>query len=142
MRHIHVVSPYTYFYKIALSYPEWLMNYGAFKNITLYTQNQLQSLGWWSLEQRSSDSRLCLFYTIIYGLVAIDILSCVILPSRTFRNSHSIGFHQIQTTVDYYKYSFCPLSIVQWIRLPAQIALLPTFDAFKRAACTVSHQIP
>ena len=85
----------------------------------------LRSLGWRSLGQRRSDSRLCLFYKITYGLVAIDMPSYVVLPLRTLRNSHILGFRQIQTTVDYYKYSFYPLSIVQWNRLPAHISRLP-----------------
>ena len=33
----------------------------------------LTHLGWRSLEQRRNDSRLCLFYKIIHGLVALDL---------------------------------------------------------------------
>ena len=101
----------------------------------------LQSLGWRSFEQRRSDSRLCLFYKIIYGLglVVIDMPPYVVHPLRTPRNSHTLGFRQIQSTVDYNKYSFYPLSIVQWNRLPAHKSLLPTFDSFKRAVCTVTQ---
>ena len=57
--------------------------------------------------------------------------SFVVHPLRTLRNSHTLGFRQIRTTVDYYKYSLYPLSIVQWNRLPAHIALLPIFDSIK-----------
>ena len=115
-----------------------LSDYSPYASVT----QMLQSLGWRSLEQRRSDSRLCLFYKIIYGLVAIDMPSYVVHPLRTLRNSNTIGFRQIQTTVDYFKYSFYLLLIVQWYRLPAHIALLPTFDSFKRAMCTVSHPMP
>ena len=115
-----------------------LSEYSPYASVT----QMLQSLGWRSLEQRRSDSRLCLFYKIIYGLVAIDMPPYVVHPLRTPRNSHTLCFRQIQSTVDYYKYSFYPLSIVQWNRLPTHIALLPTFDAFKRAVCTVSHPMP
>ena len=110
-------------------------NYSPYASLT----EMLQSLGWRSLEQRSSDS---LFYKIIYGLVAIDMPPYAVHPSRILRNSHPLGFRQIQTTVDYYKYSFYPLAIVQWIRLLSHIALLPTFDSFKRAVCTVSNSMP
>ena len=48
----------------------------------------------------------CLFYKVIYGLVAIDMPSNVVHPFRTLRNSHTLGFRQIQITVYYYKYSF------------------------------------
>ena len=114
-----------------------LSEYSPYASVT----QMLQSLGWRSFEQRRSDSRLCLFYKIIYGLVAIDMSSYVVHPLRTLRNSHTPGFRQIQTTVDYYKYSFYPLSLLQWNRLPAHIALLP-FDSFKRAVCTISHPMP
>ena len=113
-------------------------NYSPYANLT----EMLQSLGWRSLEQRRSDSRLCLFYKIIYGLVAIDMPPYVVHPSRILRNSHPLGSRQTQTTVDYYKYSFYPLAIVQWNRLPSHIALLPTFDSIKWAVCTVSHSMP
>ena len=56
-------------------------------------------------EQRRSYSRLCLFYKIIYGLVAIDMPPYVVHPLRTLRNSHTLGFRQIKSTVDYYKYT-------------------------------------
>ena len=113
-------------------------NYSPYASVT----EMLKSLGWRSPEQRRSDSRLCLFYKISYGLLAIDMPPYVVQPSRILRNSHPLGFRQIHTTVDYYKYSFCPLAIVQWNRLPSHIALLPTFDSFKRAVCTVSHSMP
>ena len=42
--------------------------YSPYASVT----QMLQSPGWQFLEKRRSDSRLCLFYNIIYGLVAID----------------------------------------------------------------------
>ena len=115
-----------------------LHNYSTYASVA----EMLQSLSWRSLEQRRSDSRLCLFYKIIHGLVAIDLPPYVVHPLRILRNSHPLCFRQIQTTADYYKYSFYPLAIVQWNRLPSHIALLPTFDSFKRAVCAVDHQMP
>ena len=112
-----------------------LNNYSTYANVT----EMLQSLGWRSLEQRKSDSRHVLFFKIIYELVAIDLPPYVVHPSIILRNSHIFCFRQIQTTVNYYKYSFYPLAIVQWNRLPSHIALLPTFDSFKRAMCAVNH---
>ena len=139
-----VWSPYTKsnvnkFEMIQRRVARWTSNnYSPYASVT----EMLQSLGWRSLEQRTSDSRLCLFYKIIYGLVAIDMPPYVLHPSRILRNSHPLGFRQIQTTVDYYKYSLYLLAIVQWNRLPSHIALLPTFDSFRRAVCTVSHSMP
>ena len=72
----------------------------------------LQSLGWRSFEQRRSDSRLCLFYKIIYGLglVVIDMPPYVVHPLRTPRNSHTLGFRQIQSTVDNEKSATVPVT--------------------------------
>ena len=75
----------------------------AAAGLLVNTPQMLQSLGWRSLEQRRSDSRLCLFYKIIYGLVAIDMPPYVVHPLRTPRNSHTPAFRKIQSTVDYYK---------------------------------------
>ena len=54
-------------------------NYSPYASVT----ELLQSLGWRSLEQRRSDSRL--FYKIICGLVAIDMPPYVMHPSRILR---------------------------------------------------------
>ena len=114
-----------------------LNNYSTYASVT----EMLQSLGWRCLEQRRSDSGLCLFYKIIYGLVAIDLPPYVVHPSSILRYSHPFCFCQIQTTMDYYKYSFYPLAIVRWDRLPSHTALLPTFESFKRAVCAVNHSM-
>ena len=103
----------------------------------------LTHLGWRSLEQRRNDSRLCLFYKIIHGLVALDLPPYVEHATRiSHKNSHPLVYHQIHTRLDYYKYSFYPLAIVQWNRLPSKIALLPTLEPFKRAVCMITHPMP
>ena len=73
-----------------------LHNYSTYASVT----EMLQSLSWRSLEQRRSDSRLCLFYKIIHGLVAIDLPPYVVHSLRILRNSHPLCFRQIQTTAD------------------------------------------
>ena len=116
-----------------------LDNYSRQASVT----EMLNHLDWHSLEQRRNYSWLCLFYRIIYGLVAIDLPPYVKHPTQiSQKNSHPLVYHQIHTRVDYYKYSFYPLAIVQWNQLPSQIVLLPTFESFKRAVCTVSHPMP
>ena len=112
-----------------------LNNYSIYASMT----DMLQSLGWRCFEQRRSDSGLCLFYKIIYGLVAIDLPPYFVHLSSILRYSHNLCFRQIQTTVDYYK--FYPLTIVRLNRLPSHIALLPTFESFKRAVCAVTHSM-
>ena len=116
-----------------------LENYSRQASVT----EMLNHLGWRSLEQRRNDSWLCHFYKIIYGLVAIDLPPYVEHPTRISQKIlQPFVYHQIHTRVDYYKYSFYPLAIMQWNRLPSRIALLPTFESFKRAVCTVSHPMP
>ena len=103
---------------------------------------RLTNLGWRSLEQRRNDSWLCLFYKIIHGF-ALILLPYVEHPTRiSQKNFHPLVYRQINTRVDYYKYSFYPLAIVQWNRLPSKIALLSTLEPFKRAVCMISHPMP
>ncbi|MCG7878314.1 MAG: reverse transcriptase family protein, partial [Candidatus Thiodiazotropha endolucinida] len=140
-----VWSPYTQnnIYKIEMIQrraARWTLdNYYRQASVT----DMLDHLGWRTLEQRRNDSRLCLFYKIVHGLVAIDLPPYVVHPTRiSHKNSHPLVYRQIHTRVDYYKYSFYPLAIVQWNRLPSNVALLPTFESFKRAVCMVSHPMP
>ena len=114
-----------------------LINTSTYANVT----DILQSLGWRSLERRRSHSRVCLFYKIIYGLVAIDPPTYVVHPSRILRNSHPLFLVKFRT-LDYYMYWFYPRAIVQWNRLPSHIALLPIFESFKRAVRSVNHSMP
>ena len=64
----------------------------------------LTQLGWRSLEQRRNDSRLCLIYMIIYGLVAIDLPPYVEhaaeLPGRTHTLWFIDRYIQEQTTTN------------------------------------------
>ena len=52
------------------------------------------------------------------------------------------GVSQVNYSDSDYKYSCYPHVIVQWNRLPSKIALLPTFEPFKRTICTISHPMP
>ena len=99
-----------------------LNNYSTYASVT----DMLSNLGWRSLQNRRSDARLCLFFKIVHGLVAVPLPPFVRHPTRAPRHSHDLYFSQIQTRTDYYKYSFFPLAIVQWNRLPSVVALLPT----------------
>ena len=88
------------------------------------TTEIVNNLGWRTLEQRRADARLCLFYKIVHGLVAVP-LPDYIQPSNSIsRYCHSMTFRQLHTTKNYYKYSFFPLAIVQWNALPETVACL------------------
>ena len=77
-------------------------NYGNRSSVTV----MLDQLGWRTLEQRRSAARLCLFYKIVYGLVAVPYPEYVQPIHRVSRYCHSMTFRQIQTSTNYYKYSF------------------------------------
>ena len=77
--------------------------------------DMLGDLGWRSLEDRRTDSRLRLFYKIVHGLVAVPLPPYVVHTQVFTRHSasHPLAFRQIHTVADYYKYSFFPLAIFQ-----------------------------
>ena len=62
----------------------------------------LQSLGWRTLEQRRADARLCLFYKIVYDLVAVPLQVYIQQPNRLYRHCHSMTFTQIHTSKDFF----------------------------------------
>ena len=101
----------------------------------------IQELGWQTLKQRQA-LPLCLFYKIVHGLVAVPLPDYVQYNNRISRYCHSITFRQVHTSRDFYKFSFFPLSIVQWNALPESIACLHSLDAFKAAVCELQHSRP
>ena len=106
--------------------------------------SMLGELGWRSLEDRRTDARLCLVYKIVHGLVAVPLPSYVVHSqvSTQHSKSHPLAFRQIHTVADNYKYSFSPLAIVQWNRLPPSIALLPDIDSLRLAVSCLTYSMP
>lgn len=102
----------------------------------------LEELGWRTLDQRRADARLCLFYKIVYGLVAVPIPAYIQPSSRESRYTHPLTFRQVLTSKDYYKYSFFPLAIVQWNALPRSVVCLQSLEAFKAEVCKQQHKRP
>ena len=51
-------------------------------------------------------------------------------------------FRQIYTDKDYSKFSFIPLAIVQWISLPANVAVAPSLAIVKAAVVQLQHPKP
>ena len=101
--------------------------------------DMIGKLGWHTLEQRRSDSRLVLFYKIVYGYVAVPLPSEVIPLPCASHTSHPLAYWQISTRTDYYKYSFYPLTVLQWNSLPASIATLTNLNSLVRCA-TPNHK--
>ena len=65
--------------------------------------DMIETLGWRSLQQRRADARLCLFYKIIHGLIALPLPDYIQPNSRISRYCHSMTFRQMHTSRDYYK---------------------------------------
>ena len=99
-----------------------IKNFSSYASVT-EMQNKLCLR---SLNQRRADVRLIILYKIIHGIVAIPLPSYFQQPLRMTRHSHPLALTQMHTSNDYYKYSFFPLSVVQWNRLPADVVVLPT----------------
>lgn len=103
----------------------------------------LDSLGWRTLEQRRADARLCIFYKIVYGLVAVPLPEYIHpVNISSLRHCHSMAFRQLHTSRDYYKYSFFPLAIVQWNALPETAVCSPDLESFKVAVSELQHTRP
>ena len=102
----------------------------------------VQDLGWRTLDQRRADARLCLFFKILHGLVAVPLPDYIQHSTRISRYCHSMTFRQVSTSTDYYKYSFFPLAIVQWNALPQSVACLQNLEVFKTTVCKLQHSRP
>ena len=67
------------------------------------TTEIINDLGWRALEQRRADARLCLFYKIVHGLVAVPLPDYIQPSNRISSYCHSMTFRQLHTTKNYYK---------------------------------------
>ena len=94
-----VWSPYTqtYAHKIEMvqrSAIRWTLNiYSSYDSVSQMQTN----LGWRSLDQKSPCARLCMLYTSVHGLVAIQLPLYFQQPSRMTRHSHPLALRQIHT---------------------------------------------
>ena len=108
--------------------------------------NMLGKLGWRTLAQRRADSRMVLFYKIVYGYVAVP-LPTYVIPwqgnrlTRTLRTSHPLAYRQLYARTDYFEYMFSlyPLAVVQWNNLPVPVATLTSKKLSVRCA-TSNHK--
>ena len=89
-----VWSPYTKdninkIEKVQRRAARWVTNdYSSYSCVT----DMLSNLGWRSLENRRTDTRLAMFYKIVYGLVAIPLPSYFEHPEVYTRHMHSLSY--------------------------------------------------
>ena len=82
-----------------------------------------------------------MFYKIQYGFVAMPMLSYLERPIRITRHMHPLSFRQVHVSADYYRYSFFPMAVVLWNRLPADFVVLDDLDSFKREVSKISYYL-
>ena len=119
----------------------WTLNrYSTYDSVT-----EMQSqLGWRALDLRRADARLCMLYKIMNGLVAVPLPTYFQRTTSKTRHglSHPFAIRQIHTSFNFYKYSFFPLAVWQWNRLPSNVVLLPTLTQFSVSFRSREHQMP
>ena len=111
----------------------WVSNdYSTYSRVT----EMMSDLGWRSLGNRRYDAHLLMFYKIVYGIVAIPVPSYFERPEVYTHHTHPLAYIQIHTFVCYYQYSFFPMTVVLWNRLPADLVLNPDLGSFQDQSCT------
>ena len=92
--------------------------------------NKLLEVYPWNKILKSYDSRIAMFYKIVYGLVAIPVPPYFERTMVQTRH-HPLAYRQIHTSVSYYYYSFFLMTVILWNRLPADLVLDSDLDSFK-----------
>ena len=116
----------------------WVCNdYSPYSSVT----DMLSNLERWSHELRRYDSCILMFYKIVYGLVAIPVSPYFERPMVQTPH-HPLAYKQIRTSVSYYYYSFFPMTVFLWNRLPADLALDSDLDSFKSGVSKINHTLP
>ena len=92
--------------------------------------DMLDRLNWDSLEDRRTKMRLSTFYQITKSSISVD-KNILVKPQRLSRNMHQHSFQKIACRTEVYKYSFFPRTVVDWNRLPPDIATSESITSFK-----------
>ena len=107
----------------------WVTN--RYHNTSSVT-DMLRDLTWQSLELRRTHSRLCMLYKLHHDLVAIHpSYTHLSNTTRHTRTSQTMQYTVYQPRTNYFKYSFFPLTIVQWNMLGVNIKCAATVNMFK-----------
>ena len=91
----------------------------------------LHDLGWQSLDGRSKDQRLVLFYKIINGLASVETENILTPADSCTRKNHSSKFKDLQANCDSYRFSFFQATISSWNNLPFGIEKVDSVEGFK-----------
>jgi len=107
----------------------WVTN--RFHNTSSVT-DMLRDLNWQSLEQRRVHSRLCMFFKIHHDLVTVHPSYAFIMHTpRHTRTANTMQYTTYQPRTNYFKYSYFPLTVVQWNGLDVNIKSAASVNMFK-----------
>lgn len=107
---------------------------------TSSVDRMLTDLGWRPLEQRRTDCRLLMMFRITHGLVQIPLSTYLQPPhSTTVRRFHNYTYTQIPARTNYFKYSFFPITITIWNKLPNHLVNAPSITSFKAQVSGLEH---
>jgi hypothetical protein len=95
--------------------------------------NMLTDIKWPHITTEKNTPHILLQNYISSSSVVAIYPTNLLVPSdsRTRQYTHSHSYRHIHTSLDSYKYSFYPKTIVQWNLLPAAAVQCPTLDSFK-----------
>ena len=102
---------------------------GNFKQTSSVT-SMLKELNWESLEERRKNSRLCLMFQVIKGLVAVNPNGLIHVTSRPTRGN-SIKLLQQLIKRDVHKFSFFPRTSRDWNELNLDTLSINSLNSFK-----------
>ena len=91
----------------------------------------ISELKWLTLERRRRDKRLALMYKIVHGLVAVPASDILTTSDLRTRSTHKHKFRQLSCKTNQYKHSYYPRTIIDWNKLPEEVAEAPSIDSFK-----------
>lgn len=92
----------------------------------MYTQLQ-----WTTLQERRRTARLCMFFKIHHGAVAINPEDHMTRLNRTTRHVNSQGYRLPHSRADYHLHSFFPRTIRDWNQLPEDVVTAPSPPVFR-----------
>ena len=104
---------------------------------TSSTTQMIASLGWPTLQQRHTDSRLVLMYRIVHNLTDIPADLYLHSAAVSLQFSRNVCFLVPFCRTDLYRHSFFPA--VAWLWNPAPIATAQTLDSFKAGLASLQQ---
>lgn len=106
---------------------------------TSSVSSMLEQLQWPTLEERRRTTRLCMFYKIVHGLVAIS-RDDHLTPSDSRTRGHDQRFNGIHSNLACYRSSFFPRTVLEWNRLSPSTVEAETLDQFKSELAKATAQ--